>query len=271
MLPREFLRLSVLIFMVSGCAHRTLPRLMNYRLSPDKPYCEGMPSMAPQGVDALVDEMGIAQGQTGVMMLERGASALIARAWLIRNATRRIDAQYFIFASDNTGIVATDELLRAAERGVKVRLIVDDTLSHGDPGLLHALSVHPNAEVRIYNPVINVGRSTSEKVKNVLTDFRGVNQRMHNKLFLADGRVAVTGGRNVAAEYFDLKYTSNCQNSPFTPACSPSEDTPLAPWFPKEGSALSPSEKTSERANICVAGSPNVKSTGWNVIHLIQK
>ncbi|MDP6932600.1 MAG: phospholipase D family protein, partial [Myxococcota bacterium] len=92
---------------------------------------------------------------------------------------------------------------------VKVRLLVDDTLAHGDPEVLLALSAHPNAQVRIYNPVLNVGRSTSEAARNVLADFRGVNQRMHNKLFLTDGRVAITGGRNVAAEYFDLDQDSN--------------------------------------------------------------
>jgi len=205
----QMLCLMLMNLMFMGCAHRALPRVVGYQSSTGQSHCDGLPKTVPSGLDGLIAEMAVPEGETGVLMLERGASALIARAWLLENATERIDAQYFIFAADNTGLVATDALLRAAQRGVKVRLLVDDTLSHGDPELLHALSVHPNAQVRIYNPVINVGRSTTAKVKNVLSDFRGVNQRMHNKLFLADGRVAVTGGRNVAAEYFDLKYTSN--------------------------------------------------------------
>jgi phosphatidylserine/phosphatidylglycerophosphate/cardiolipin synthase-like enzyme len=195
--------------MFMGCAHRALPRVVGHRASTDSSFCDGLLKSEPSGLDGLITEMAVPEGETGVLMLERGASALIARAWLLENATQRIDAQYFIFASDNTGLVVTDALLRAAKRGVKVRLLVDDTLSQGDPEVLQALSVHPNAEVRIYNPVINVGRSTSSKIKSVLSDFRGVNQRMHNKLFLADGRVAITGGRNVAGEYFDLKYSSN--------------------------------------------------------------
>ncbi len=182
---------------------------MNHRLSPDLPYCDERPASGPSKLNALIEELQVPPDQTGVLLLERGASALIARAWLVEHATKSIDAQYFIFSADNTGLVATDALLLAAERGVKVRLLVDDTLAHGDPKILQVLSAHPNAQVRIYNPVINVGRSTPDKVKNVLSDFRGVNQRMHNKLFLADGRVAVTGGRNVAAEYFDLKLKSN--------------------------------------------------------------
>ena len=202
-------RYLLLIAGLTGCAHRTLPRLMDHRLSPDLPYCDELPPPGPSQLDALVGELGVPPGHTGVLLLERGASALIARAWLMQHATKRIDAQYFIFSADNTGLVATDALLVAAERGVKVRLLVDDTLVHGDPEILHALATHPNAEVRIYNPVINVGKSTTQKVKNVLSDFRGVNQRMHNKLFVVDGRVAVTGGRNIAAEYFDMEHTSN--------------------------------------------------------------
>ena len=208
------MRMQIVAFIVLslsflGCAHRTLPRLVNDRLSPNLPYCDEIEASGESQLDALIEELQVPADKTGVLLLERGASALIARAWLIGHSTKSIDAQYFIFSADTTGLVATDALLLAAERGVKVRLLVDDTLSHGDPKVLQALSAHPNAEVRIYNPNINVGRSTSQKVRNVLKDFRGVNQRMHNKLFLADGRVAVTGGRNVAAEYFDLKRQSN--------------------------------------------------------------
>ena len=197
------------LFCAVGCGHRTLPKLMNHRLSPDLPYCEELAQPGPSQMAELITEMGVAEEQTGVLLLERGASALIARAWLVQNAVERIDAQYFIFAADTAGMVAIDALLLAAERGVQVRLLVDDTLAHGDPHLLHALSVHPNAEVRIYNPVINVGKTTGQKLRNVFGNFQQVNQRMHNKLFIADGRVAITGGRNMGSEYFDLARSSN--------------------------------------------------------------
>ena len=192
-----------------GCAHRTVPKLLNNRLSPDLPYCTDVAPPGPSQLDALVEELAIPDDHTGVLLLERGASALIARAWLVENAVEQIDAQYFIFAADTAGIVATDALLLAAKRGVRVRLLVDDTLAHGDPNLLHALSMHPNAEVRIYNPLLNVGQSTGQKLKHIFRDFPGVNQRMHNKLFIADGRVAITGGRNMGNEYFDLARANN--------------------------------------------------------------
>ena len=157
----------------------------------------------------VVESLNFEDDETTAMILNHGTSAIIARAWLSDHATESIDAQYFIFASDNLGLIAIDHLLRAAERGVRVRLIVDDTLNHGDPNVLLALALHPNAGVRIYNPNINVGTSTWAAAGNVVTDFRGVNQRMHNKLFVADGTVAITGGRNVGSEYFDLDQTAN--------------------------------------------------------------
>ena len=201
--------LLLLVIATVGCGHRTLPKLVGHRLSPDLPYCEDQPKPGPPQLQQMLEEVNIPDEHTGVLLLEHGASALIARAWLVQNAHRRLDAQYFIFASDTAGIVATDALLRAANRGVRVRLIVDDTLAHGDPQLLHALSLHPNAEVRIYNPVLNIGVPLGQKIRNVFGRFNLVNRRMHNKLFIADSQVAITGGRNIGGEYFDLANENN--------------------------------------------------------------
>ena len=151
----------------------------------------------------------ISEGKTGVLVLDDGAGALAARAWLSDNAVKSIDLQYFIFSADNVGIIATDALLLAAERGVAVRMLVDDLLAHGDADLLHALNEHPNIQVRIYNPSINVGKSLSDKLINVSTRFRDVNQRMHNKTFIVDGNVVITGGRNVGDEYYDFDSVYN--------------------------------------------------------------
>ena len=174
------------------------------------PHCaeQNIEPGAPQ-LGPVVEGLGLDPNQTHAILLEEGASAVVARAWLTENAQTSIDAQYFIFSADNTGIIAIDALLLAAERGVKVRLMVDDTLSHGDPELLRALALHPNADVRIYNPNLKVGVTRWEQARNVVQDFRAVNQRMHNKLFVADGKVAITGGRNVSAEYFDFDTVSN--------------------------------------------------------------
>jgi putative cardiolipin synthase len=95
--------------------------------------------------------------KTGVYVLEKGEESLLARAWLTDNASRTIDIQYFIWSTDNIGTLASEALLRAAERGVKVRVIVDDLLIDAEHNTLLALAVHPNVHVRIYNPQYSVG------------------------------------------------------------------------------------------------------------------
>jgi cardiolipin synthase C len=148
-------------------------------------------------------------GQSGSYVLDTGAEALIARAWLTDHAERTLDVQYFIWSTDNVGILAAEALLRAADRGVKVRVIVDDLLMDAPDESLLALAHHPNIDIRIYNPKSSVGTPLQKKVVNVTTDFRGVNQRMHNKVLLIDGKVAITGGRNMADEYFDYDHEYN--------------------------------------------------------------
>jgi cardiolipin synthase C len=142
-------------------------------------------------------------GKTGVYVLDTGVEALLARAWMVEQARQSIEVQYFIWSTDNIGILAAEALLRAAERGVKVRVIVDDLLIDAPDRSLLALAKHPNIDIRIYNPKVSVGVLMQQRVVNAATDFRGLNQRMHDKTFVVDGRLAITGGRNMAAEYFD--------------------------------------------------------------------
>ena len=165
---------------------------------------------ADQAGMAFIDqEILLHRGASGVLVLDKGEEALIARAWLADNAQESIEVQYFIWSTDNIGILATESLLRAAERGVKVRVIVDDLLIDApDKGLL-ALALHPNIEISIYNPKHSVGTPFVKRVMNVLTDFRGVNQRMHDKTFIVDGKLAILGGRNMADEYFDYDHEYN--------------------------------------------------------------
>jgi putative cardiolipin synthase len=147
--------------------------------------------------------------QTGAYILEKGEEALIARAWLTKHATKSIDVQYFIWSTDNIGILAAEQLLGAAERGVKVRVIVDDLLIDAENRSLVLLSAHPNVQIRIYNPNLTVGVGLWQKVKNTLTGFRAVNQRMHDKTAIFDGITGITGGRNMADEYFDFDHEYN--------------------------------------------------------------
>lgn len=154
----------------------------------------------------LVDSMA---NKTGVYVLEDGDGALVARAWLSEYAEQSIDAQYFIFSTDNVGLIAADYLVRAADRGVKVRVLVDDIMVDADEESLLTLDAHPNIEIKIYNPLVNVGKSLKQKLTSFTSDFRNANQRMHNKTFIVDGKIAITGGRNIADEYFDYDHEYN--------------------------------------------------------------
>lgn len=146
---------------------------------------------------------------TGVYVLEKGNESLISRAWLCEHAEESIDIQYFIFASDNVGLIACDYLVKAADRGVKVRILLDDIMVDADINDLLSLASHPNIKIKIYNPGINLGKNLFSKLKKLATDFRSANQRMHNKTFTVDGKVVITGGRNVADEYFDFDHDFN--------------------------------------------------------------
>ena len=151
----------------------------------------------------------IMQSKTGVYALEEGDVSMIARAWLTESAEETIDIQYFIFSADNIGLIATDYLLRAADRGVQVRVIVDDIMVEADADELLAIDAHPNLSIKIYNPSANIGKNLPEKLYTLSTDFRDFNQRMHNKTFIVDSKVVITGGRNIADEYFDYDHEYN--------------------------------------------------------------
>jgi putative cardiolipin synthase len=157
-------------------------------------------------LDPLVDSMA---NKTGVYVLEDGDGSMVARAWLSEYAEHTIDIQYFIFTADNVGLIAADYLVRAADRGVKVRILVDDIMVEADEQKLLTLDSHENISIRIYNPGSNTGKTIIDKIHKLTSDFRGVNQRMHNKTFTVDGKVVITGGRNIADEYFDYDHDYN--------------------------------------------------------------
>ena len=147
--------------------------------------------------------------KTGVYILEKGEEALMGRAWLTQHAQQSIDIQYFIWSTDNIGILAAEMLLEAADRGVSVRVLVDDFLIDAQDKTLLLLAAHPNVQIRIYNPKYSVGTSTWRMIANAIMDFRGSNQRMHDKTAIFDGLAGITGGRNMADEYFDFDHEYN--------------------------------------------------------------
>ncbi len=164
---------------------------------------------APDPREFTDAELRAHPGQTGSWVLDRGEQALLARAWLVDHARRSIEVQYFIWSTDNIGILASEALLRAARRGVRVRVIVDDLMIDAPDKTLLALARHPNIDIRIYNPMHSVGIPWYRRLLNLFTDFRGSNQRMHDKTLIVDGELAITGGRNMADEYFDYDHEYN--------------------------------------------------------------
>jgi phosphatidylserine/phosphatidylglycerophosphate/cardiolipin synthase-like enzyme len=155
--------------------------------------------------DRALAESTVAKPVNYVEIVESGQDSLLGRINLIRSARTSIDVQTFIYSQDDSGFLFFNELLKAARRGVKVRLLSDQLFSLIDPKLLADLSAaHGNFQMRMYNPTF--GRaytSSSEYVRAILCCFRSFNQRMHTKLLLVDGRVGFTGGRNIDDRYFD--------------------------------------------------------------------
>ena len=157
----------------------------------------------------LEDISGLMQDKTGVYVLEDGGGSLVTRAWLCQHAEKTIDIQYFIFSTDNVGLIACDYLVRAADRGVKIRILVDDIMVDADLQDVLTLDSHENITIKIYNPGVNLGKNIFSKIRKFTTDFRSANQRMHNKTFIVDGKITITGGRNIADEYFDYDHDYN--------------------------------------------------------------
>ena len=144
-------------------------------------------------------------GASGFVFLLDGIDALAARLVAARKAERSIDAQYYLINNDTVGFAFIGALLRAADRGVRVRLLLDDIQTQGYDVGLAALDAHPNFEVRIFNPF--AGRSS--RIGDGLTDFSRINRRMHNKSFTVDSQLTIIGGRNIADEYFGARKDVN--------------------------------------------------------------
>lgn len=146
-----------------------------------------------------------AQPVHAVTLLNDSEAAMVARLNLIRAAQHSIDVQTYIWDQDDAGQLVLNELLKAARRGVKVRILADQLFSFGDPTLLNRLaSAHENLEVRLYNPTFHEAQTSAvEFTAGIVCCFRKFNQRMHNKLLLVDNAIGITGGRNYQDRYFD--------------------------------------------------------------------
>lgn len=137
-------------------------------------------------------------GKSGVYPLPDARDAFAARAMLALAAERTLDVQYYIWRNDMTGTLLFAALRQAADRGVRVRLLLDDNNTKGLDAALAALDAHPNIAVRLFNPFVIRGM----RAIGFLTDFSRANRRMHNKSFTADSQATIVGGRNIGDEYF---------------------------------------------------------------------
>ena len=178
------------VLLLTGCG--ALPPL------PDRPSSHYLTDTGDTALGRGVQAVGVRDGRSGVRALSNPLEAFAARMLLARTAERALDVQYYIWRDDITGTLLLDALRRAADRGVRVRLLLDDNGTSGLDALLLALDAHPQVEVRLFNPYPH----RSFKALGYLTDFARLNRRMHNKALIADTQAAVVGGRNIGDEYF---------------------------------------------------------------------
>jgi putative cardiolipin synthase len=136
-------------------------------------------------------------GESGFLVISDGVEAFGARLRIVNMGQRSIDAQYYIWHNDLTGNVLYNHLLAAADRGVRVRILLDDLDASGKDDILQKIDAHPNVEVRLYNPFSNRSFKT-----DFITDTDRVNHRMHTKTLTVDNQVTIFGGRNIGDEYF---------------------------------------------------------------------
>ncbi|MEP6656002.1 MAG: phospholipase D family protein, partial [Betaproteobacteria bacterium] len=141
---------------------------------------------------------------SGFRLLPAGTDGFVLRAELAAQAQRTLDVQYFIFHMDVTGKLLLDEVLKSADRGVRVRLLIDDLNLSGRDAQLTMAAAHPNVEMRVFNPASYRGGFLPARTVEFALGWTRLTYRMHNKLFLVDNTIGIAGGRNVGDEYFSI-------------------------------------------------------------------
>nr|WP_207203862.1 phospholipase D family protein [Pseudomonas sp. TH31] len=193
------LALLLLASFLGGCANLDVPR----------PPSQALPAADSSFGRSIQAQAAPHQGQSGFRLLSNSTEAFMARAELIRNAQTSLDLQYYIVHDGISTRMLVEELLQAADRGVRVRILLDDTTSDGLDQIIATLAAHPQIQIRLFNP-LHLGRSTGV-TRNMgrLFNLSLQHRRMHNKLWLADNSVAIVGGRNLGDEYFDAEPNLN--------------------------------------------------------------
>ncbi len=144
-------------------------------------------------------------GKSGFKLIPYGQDAFTARIAMARLAQKSLDLQYYIWHSDSIGLLLAYEVIKAADRGVKVRILLDDIEQSGRDNIVAAMDAHPNIQIQLYNPFAH--RNTH--LFDFIEDFDRVNHRMHNKTFVMDNALVIIGGRNISDQYFAVSKESN--------------------------------------------------------------
>jgi putative cardiolipin synthase len=187
---------AALIMLLHGCASPLPSTSLPERFSPP-------PDPAAIAWQPLRDNLPADYSQTSWFDVQAiGPEALRWRLAMMDTAVHTLDAQYFLWKDDAVGSLLLERLLQAADRGVRVRLLLDDSFLSGEDDLMLAVDAHPNVEMRIFNPFAVRSDSMLLRYLENLNDNARINHRMHNKLLIADSEVAIVGGRNIADEYF---------------------------------------------------------------------
>ncbi|WP_319521693.1 phospholipase D family protein [uncultured Desulfosarcina sp.] len=147
----------------------------------------------------FAEELANHPGRSGVNLLENGLDAFVSRVVLTNLAERSIDVQYYMYHQDTVGKLLVDQLIKAADRGVRVRMLIDDIYGSDADDVWTTLDAHPKMEVRLFNPF---DRGASKNLQWI-TRFKEVNYRMHSKSFTVDNQATIVGGRNIGDEYFN--------------------------------------------------------------------
>ncbi|EWC43158.1 phospholipase D family protein [Stutzerimonas stutzeri] len=183
----------LLLVLLAGCASHPEPS-ESYAVAPEA-------SALGRRIQQLA--AGHPAGHSGFRLLAESTEAFAARSEMIRAAQLSLDVQYYIVHDGLTTRALIDELLQAADRGVRVRLLLDDTTSDGQDYQIATLAAHPNIQIRVFNP-LHLGRSNAvTRTLGRLLHLSLQHRRMHNKLMLVDGSLAIVGGRNLGDEYFE--------------------------------------------------------------------
>ncbi len=191
--------LLAVALLLAGCA--SLPPGADYAKTPSVALA------APETTQLGRQFVALARGhdgQSGFRIIPVGADGFLLRMQMINAAERALDLQYFIFRGDDTGRLLTGAVLRAADRGVRVRVLLDDGETEAGDEQIIKLAAHPMIEVRIFNPFAYRGHSLALKAVEFMFNAARLDYRMHNKLLVVDNAAALLGGRNIGDQYFQI-------------------------------------------------------------------